>query len=489
MKKLLKIIAASMGFAGVVVALIIGGLVYGYYQLFPATGSNSGAVIPFKFYRMQVSLTHVPDNKPINLDVMIGCGAYYQQSGGSGVSSSFIRVPNIYGIALENGAGVLVQTPNICSLDPKKDIPPDFMPMVLYAPDAKDLEFMIAYVSERAYEQKVSKLRFHKTVITLATKQEYAAWKKTASNIVPESKKIGRDYRSFFGSAYFSKSDIRYGRGQFICHTVAKFPIPADMKDFFRSFWPKDKPQYWVPKIPRKEFEAKFSKALGGKYLGRINGKYRREEIASGTWGRDSAMGGYYHGLPYGISRRSGVGSLKEPRNIPRYLGEADRIPFRTSTGYPWLSEKVKSTPMLPFSGDFKKMPDGEPQMFQPLPRSFDGYLDIADGAGKGFAYCYRDDWLAFGDVNLTRTEDLGEKKDKVKKQIFVDGKLVAAELKFSFSRTYLKLVKKDEFLFSTQKIGLVTRGGASEMTSAIVKYVAAILDPRVKHANDDGWF
>ena len=131
-----------------------------------------------KFFRMQASFTH-EENEPVNIDLIIGCRVQYRQILGEGVSGRYIRVPYYYGVPTKDGRAVLVQTPGICEYDPEEVVPEDFLPVVLYTPRPNDLEFMIAYTSERAYEQPVSKLKFHKATITRATQADYDAWKQT----------------------------------------------------------------------------------------------------------------------------------------------------------------------------------------------------------------------------------------------------------------------------------------------------------------------
>ncbi|WP_354067307.1 hypothetical protein [Bradyrhizobium sp. OAE829] len=161
------------------------------------------------FYRMVVELSH--GGEPLNIEVIIGCGSQERQILGEGRSVRAIWAPYIFGVRTKNGEGVLVQSPNVCDRDfAKEPIPADFLPVVFWAPDAGNLEFLVAYLHESAYEQPVSKLKFHRATITEATEADYRAWRETKwkDNIVPigsrrEDHVNGRSY--FRGEGFFPK--------------------------------------------------------------------------------------------------------------------------------------------------------------------------------------------------------------------------------------------------------------------------------------------
>ena len=152
-------------------------------------GQSQGDDLKFGwFYRMVVELDH--GDEPLNIEVVIACGSQARQILGEGRSARAVWAPYIYGVRARNGEGVLVQSPNICGrkLD-EQPMPADFLPVVLWAPDAADLEFMVAYLNEHAYLQRVSKLHFRKATFTEATRSDYETWRqlKWKDNIVPLS--------------------------------------------------------------------------------------------------------------------------------------------------------------------------------------------------------------------------------------------------------------------------------------------------------------
>src|SRR4051812_29637890 len=127
------------------------------------------------FYRMVVELSY--GGEPLNIEVIIGCGSQERHILGEGRSVRALWAPYIYGVRVKTGEGVLVQSPNICDRElDKAPMPADFLPVVFWAPDAGNLEFMVAYLHEEAYAQPVSKLKFHKATFTEVPRADYDAW-------------------------------------------------------------------------------------------------------------------------------------------------------------------------------------------------------------------------------------------------------------------------------------------------------------------------
>jgi hypothetical protein len=195
------------------------------------------------FYRMVVELSH--GGEPLNIEVIIGCGSQERQILGEGRSVRAIWAPYIYGVRTKNGEGVLVQSPNICDRDlVKQPMPADFLPVVFWAPDAGNLEFMIASLHEQAYTQPVAKLAFHKATFTEATKADYEAWIQTKwkDNIVPLGDR-GDEYSNgsdfFRGAGFFPKGDPRNASVlRLSCHAMLRVPIAGVVEDKVRERWP-----------------------------------------------------------------------------------------------------------------------------------------------------------------------------------------------------------------------------------------------------------
>jgi hypothetical protein len=343
------------------------------------------------FYRMVVELIY--GGEPLNIDVIIGCGSQERQILGEGRSVRALWAPYIYGVRVKTGEGVLVQSPNICDRElAKAPMPPDFLPVVFWAPDAGNLEFMVAYLHEDAYAQPVSKLKFHKATFTEVPRADYDAWLQTKwkDNIVPLGDR-GDEYskgRSFFrGEGFFPKGDPRNaGLLRTSCHAMLRVPITGELREKIRERWPAGKPRYWlIDRSPLFTLQTQYPEELGGGVR------------SQARWNHEipGALPSFFEGK--GVNRPSGVGHI-EPSPSGIASGQGLRIPYRVETGYPWASDRLFSQTTL------------------------DVNIDTANGADHGFAYCFRDMFSHY----LVKRDPVDFQIRPADQRFFIDGQLVA---------------------------------------------------------------
>jgi hypothetical protein len=364
------------------------------------------------FYRMVVDLSY--GDEPLNIEVIIGCGSQERQILGEGRSVRAIWAPYIYGVRTKNGEGVLVQSPNICDRDlAKQPMPADFLPVVFWAPDAGNLEFMVAYLHEQAYAQPVSKLKFHKATFTEATKGDYETWRqaKWKDNIVPLGDR-GDEYSNgsdfFRGGGFFPKGDPRNAVIlRLSCHAMLRVPIAGVVQDKIRERWPADKPRFWL-------IDWSTILALRNQYPDQLGGTIRLNP----QWNREmpGALPSFYAGK--GVNRPSGTGHIEL---IPNKVasGQGLRIPYRVETGYPWASDRLFSQTTLDIN------------------------IDTANGADHGFAYCFRDMWMHY----LARSGPGGQIRP-VNQRFFIDGQLVATLPDANTVAPSAAIVEHDQYLW-----------------------------------------
>jgi hypothetical protein len=364
------------------------------------------------FYRMVVELSY--GGEPLNIEVIIGCGSQERHILGEGRSVRAIWAPYIYGVRVKNGEGVLVQSPNICDRElDKAPMPADFLPVVFWAPDAGNLEFMVAYLHEEAYAQPVSKLKFHKATFTEVTRADYDAWFQTRwkDNIVPLGDR-GEEYskgQSFFrGDGFFPKGDPRnVGLLRSSCHAMLRVPITGTVQDKVRERWPADKPRYWL-------IDWSTILALRNQYPDQLGGGVR----LTPQWNREvpGFLPSFFQGK--GINRASGGGHIEfNPSEVAS--GRGLRIPYRVETGYPWASDRLFSQTTLDIN------------------------IDTANGADHGFAYCFRDMWSHY----LAHSGPDGQVRP-VNQRVFIDGQLVATLPNAATSALGAVIVENDQYLW-----------------------------------------
>ncbi|WP_093758673.1 hypothetical protein [Tardiphaga sp. OK245] len=361
---------------------------------------------------MVVELSHA--GQPLTIDVVIGCGSEVRQIIGEARSARSIWAPYIFGIRAGNGEGVLVQSPNICDrkLD-QQPMPADFLPVVFWAPDAGNLEFMVAYLNEQAYLQPISKLTFQKATFTEASKSDYEAWRQSGwkDNIVPlKSRENEYDGKSnfFHGEGFFPKGDPRTELMREIsCHAVLRVPLPAGVLTAIRERWPAERPRYWLLDWPTVN-------ALREQYPEEMGTRVQNNP----QWDREIPGVQPNFSKALGINRASGVGHIVDlPSDIAS--GRGLRIPYRVETGYPWASDRLRAQQTLDIN------------------------FDVANGADHGFAYCFRDMWSYYlkspGPVSTVRPVD---------QRFFIDGQLVATLPAAIWTAPAAVIVERDEYLW-----------------------------------------
>jgi hypothetical protein len=389
---------------------------------------DDGTIKWSQFYNLNVELEHL--GKPLNLHVVISCGSVGRQILGEGRSARSYWAPYVYGIE-DQGHGVLVQTPSVCGADlTKTPMQSDYMPVMFWAPEAKNLEFMIAYLHEDAYVQPVSKLKFIKATVTNATPEEYAAWRKSGwkRNILPLAD-IYRDHRQgvdFFRQApganakpFHPDGDVRNKASRFTCYSMIRLRLPDSHREYVRRFWPSDNPNYWL--LGREHIKVRFGSFEDQSAIRMLSVRSVGENMSynEGTFGAFSDA--------LGVTRTAT--KLLEPTVAGHRLqydaGVSHRLPFRSETGYPWATPRLTETKVNTLT------------------------FDSANGYNKGFGYCYRDVVKAF----LGRLP-LGERvvleTIPHTQHIVIDGQLIGTSMNVLATEVpHDIIVERDEFIWS----------------------------------------
>ncbi|MGJ4947300.1 hypothetical protein [Bradyrhizobium sp. HKCCYLS20291] len=390
------------------------GLALGLAACGPSQSQSDGIKFGW-FYRMVVDLSH--GDEPLSIEVVIACGSQVRQILGEGRSARALWAPYIYGVRTGNGEGVLVQSPNVCDRDvTKKPVPADFMPVVFWTPDAGNLEFLVAYLNERAYEQPVSKLTFHRATVTEATEADHKAWRETKwkDNIVPigDRREDQVNARSFFrGEGFFPAGDPNKSLLRMACFSFLRVPIPPDLRELVGAHWPSDRPRYWLLdwRVVRPIiFEENPQET---RYWERFRAEAARRGVLRGEEPR--GLPTFYEGT--GVNRSSGVGSIGVGRLAS---GQGLRIPYRVETGYPWATERMRTQ------------------------GSFDLHADTDGGADQGFAYCYRD---MFGYYFAT---PLGTPRRAADHRIFIDNQLIGTWPESTTMAPGAAIIERDEYIW-----------------------------------------
>jgi len=302
------------------------------------------------YFRLQAKYSHA--GEPVDFDIVVACNIHvtHYRGGDSGFLAS--RYPLFFVRRTNDNHAVMQIVPIACRGETTESgtVPKDFMPGVIWFDTPGDYRFGVAYVSEDAFENPNSQLKFHGASIQRATRTEWKAFeKRVADNEGMRSRYYDRpDY--WTGDAQRiakgggKEIEAAYARG---CHGVIRYKLSDAARAIVRKYWPADRPKFWAtsnqagdPFRDLMELERKTPIFPDGiRFIQHLN------------WGN------YAYG---GFPTRSGggmIGSGAVPVEI---------FPSRFDRGIPWVfTEEVAKSRYLTRD------------------------VEVRTGPGKGLLYCY----------------------------------------------------------------------------------------------------
>ncbi len=136
------------------------------------------------YYRLKVKLAY--QGEPQDFDIVVGCDVRetFYKEGGSTYEAGLI--PTVFGRRMSDGKGLVVRPPRACRGETTANgrVQPDLLPLVIVYDDADRLDFGIAYLSEDAYENPLSVLKFGGVTIEKSTRGEFDEFRRTQTNLV-----------------------------------------------------------------------------------------------------------------------------------------------------------------------------------------------------------------------------------------------------------------------------------------------------------------
>lgn len=305
------------------------------------------------FFRLKAKYTH--EGQPIDFDIVVACSIRVDRyrGGDSGFLAS--RYPRFFVKRTHDNHAVMQIVPIACRGESTEDgrVPEDFLPGVIWFDKPGDYRFGIAYVSEDAFENPKSQLKFHGASIERATRADWEEFRKRAA----DNEGMRRRYydRTFYtteeakriAEAGGKEVEAAFARG---CRGVARYRLSEAARAVVRRYWAASRPTYWAmnsrdegpwPELIRLQRSTPiFSNGL--RFIEHLNG------------------GNYnYGGFPT-KSRGGMIDSHLRPKVPPEIY------PSRFDLGIPWV-----------FSSDVAN------STF--LVRG----VEIENGFGKGFLYCF----------------------------------------------------------------------------------------------------
>lgn len=311
------------------------------------------------FFRLTAKYLH--GDEPVDFDIVVGCGVRFTAYRGTSIEHDvFIQDPWFFVRRTRDGGAVLQNVPNACHFETTDNgqVPKDLLPGAVWFDDATDLSLGIAYVTEDAFENPNSRLKFLGATISRATRAEWETFRPIAAqNLLPPGNftEIPSDPPvTEIKANLWNMAKLKEWRHQIGCHSVARYRLtdPAS-RELLRQYWPSNRPRFWMPPTHAQYKELYDRLFAHGDRL-----------LVDGTPYKD-----YFriYERPYGFPTRARGGTLY----------------------YSWLPSKI-----YPIRAD-EAMPWATPKLYSAVTIYRD--IDSNGGANLGFAYCYGS--LAYGDI------------------------------------------------------------------------------------------
>ena len=305
------------------------------------------------YFRLKAKYSH--DGQPIDFDIVVACGIRVDRykSGDSGFIAG--RYPRFFVKKTGDGHAVMQIVPIACRGETTENdmVPADFLPGAIWYDKLGDYRFGVAYISEDAFENPKSQLKFHGASVQKATRAEWEAFEKQAAkNEGMRSRYYDRPYywagdAKRFAEGNGDEVEAAYARG---CHGYARYELSQAAREILRKYRPNNQSRYWAtgsrdngpwPELIALEKKTKIF----------ANGLRLIEQLNHGNY--------EYQGFP----TRAGGGTM---RTRGRKIYPPELFPARFSRGLPWVfTTEVATSSYLTKD------------------------VEVRSGPGKGFFYCF----------------------------------------------------------------------------------------------------
>lgn len=268
--------------------------------------------LPQGFFRVYADVRVKATGETVKIDYVASCGAI--TSSWSYTTSSVIygMAPHIMLMPTGSGEMIGVRTPDVCDSQdwmPSKangqmvaNPPADFLPLIMWYPDAGNIDFAIGYLSDKAYESPYAKIEVLSSGIAKSNLEEWRAWRKAAEDAFkPVGALPGPWGHQFLGRVGSSQEEEAYLRtlneGQHVwmdrCYSAGLLDLPEDGRDRVLDMLP-DSDRAWTSTmdLDQQQVDALYGVLKTLDFGGSGFASHRREDKELGV--RRSTGGGAF---------------------------------------------------------------------------------------------------------------------------------------------------------------------------------------------------
>ena len=306
------------------------------------------------YFRLLAKYQH--GDEVVDFDIAVGCAVRVTRYGDGGSSYDAFLDPVIYAKPTEDGGAVWQIVPSAClgETTASGKVPQDLLPGAIWFDSAKDFSFGIAYVTEDAFENPRSTLKFLGASIVKATRAEWEAFQPTATENLVNPKQFGsRVYhptKEEIAANLWNKDVLSAWRPTSKCYLVERFEISDQAAvAAIREKRPSSQPRFWT--LPDSELNELTQRAFP-RHGVEVRGFLSSEYFHLGAYQARAFPTRTRGGTLYSDGSR---GSMLPPEIYPVRMGD----------GVPWLTPALaKADPIYTV-------------------------VDLDHGENRGFAYCY----------------------------------------------------------------------------------------------------
>jgi hypothetical protein len=306
------------------------------------------------FYRLISKYQY--GGETIDFDIVVGCAVRVTRYGDGDRSYDATRDPVIFAKAASDGSAIAQIVSSACGGETTENgkVPDDFLPGAIWFEHKDDFSFGIAYVTEDAFENPKSRLKFLGASIVKATRAEWEAFQPIAAqNLIDPKPFTWFDPLIPEGEVRANLWDvekIKQWRKNISCHLIVKYELTdPTTRAIVAEYWPPNRPRFWT--LPNEEFSGLSERA---KLLSKAE-VYGRPASAF------SSYGGYQAN---GFVTRDGGGVLYSKHRpydrVPPII-----YPLRADDGVPWLTPSLAAAKVI-----YRD-------------------VDVEEKSDRGVAYCY----------------------------------------------------------------------------------------------------
>lgn len=287
--------------------------------LLTLTGCNPFAgreeKLPQGFFRVYADVRVKATGEIVKIDYVASCGAITSRWSYTTSSVIYGMAPHIMLMPTGSGEMIGVRTPDVCDSQdwmPSKvndqmmaNPPDDFLPLIMWYPDAGNIDFAIGYLSDKAYESPYAKIEVLSSGIAKSNLEEWRAWRKAAEDAFePVGALPGPWGHQFLGRVGSSREEEAYLRslneGQHVwmdrCYSAGLLDLPEDGRERVLELMP-DRDKAWTSswELDQPQAKALYDVLNSLDFGGSRFASHRREDKELGVR-RSTGGGAFFYG-------------------------------------------------------------------------------------------------------------------------------------------------------------------------------------------------